>query len=320
MRWYTNLVRYAVALVAATGLMVGPRAFAASEPVFPPGASVGLVPPPGMSPAAAFAGFQHEAGASIVLVEMPPEAYAQIVAKFTPEALKPTGFMVKGEAQPLAVTGGEGRLFRGSQDANGLSYTKWVAVVRGPAGTALVTVQVPTDAKEQVSDSAVETALKTIAFRAEQSLQEQMAALPFKVGDTAGFRPVRMIGGSGLILTEGPKDVDPEGTQPFVIIAASLGRPVAPDAQAAYAKTALNSLAQLKDIKIENETRSEQGKATVYRHHAAAADAKTGKPVKVTQTVIFQDGSYVRVIGMDPVGKGDVIARADKLAGSVTAR
>lgn len=318
MRWFAGAMRCAVALVAATGLMVGGRAMAA-EPVFPPGAAIGLVPPPGMSPATAFSGFQHEAGASIVLVEMPPEAYAQLIAKFTPAALKPTGFVVTGEAQPLAVAGGEGRLFHGSQEANGLTYAKWVAVVHGPANTGLITVQVPEDARALVPDAAVETALKSVAFRAEQSIEQQMGALPFTVGDLAGFRPVRMIGGSGLILTEGPKDVDPDASQPIVIVAASLGRDVPAAEQAAYARTALTSLAQLKDIKIEAETRSTRGKAVLYRHHAAAADARTGKPMKVTQTVIYTDGQYVRVIGIDPSG-GDVIARADTLAGSVAAR
>ncbi|MGU3494257.1 hypothetical protein ACLBXM_09475 [Xanthobacteraceae bacterium A53D] len=319
MNWYQALVRQVCATAAAVGVLAGGAAFAA-DPVFPPGSSIGLVPPKGMTAATSFAGFQHELGASIVVVEMPPEAYEQIVAKFTPETLKPTGFIVSGASETLKVNGGNGVLLRGTQSANGLDYAKWVAVVKSPANTGLVTVQVPEDARAQVSDAAVESALKSIAFRAEQSMDEQMAALPFSVGDLAGFRPVRVIGGSGLLLTDGPKDVDPDGNQPFVIVAASLGREIAPDEQAAFAKRALSSLAQVTDIKVDDETRSTKGKATVFQHHASAKDAKSSADIKVTQTVIYADGKYVRVIGIARADKADAIARADKLADTVAVR
>ncbi|MET5020202.1 hypothetical protein AAHH78_34705, partial [Burkholderia pseudomallei] len=84
------------------------------------------------------------------LVEMPPEAWDQINGKFTPEALAPSGFRVKGGPEPLSTAGGEGFVLRVSQGANGLAYSMWVAVVRGASGTGLVTVQVHEAAAKQV--------------------------------------------------------------------------------------------------------------------------------------------------------------------------
>ncbi len=133
--------------VILAGLVFAPLAIAAREaradPVFPGAGALGLTPPAGMSVSRRFAGFEHPAGASIILVEMPPEAWDQINGRFTPEALAATGFRVKGGAEPLPVAGGEGFVLRGTQPANGLTYAKWVAVVRGAPGTGLVTVQVP---------------------------------------------------------------------------------------------------------------------------------------------------------------------------------
>lgn len=59
----------------------------AADPIFPNGASVGLVPPPGMSLSKAFSGFEHRSGASVVIAELPAEAYPQLVEKFSRKAL-----------------------------------------------------------------------------------------------------------------------------------------------------------------------------------------------------------------------------------------
>ncbi|GAB6844045.1 hypothetical protein JCM2811A_30470 [Methylorubrum rhodinum] len=85
---------------------------------------------------------------------------------------------MKGEREALPVQGGEGFVLRGSQSANGLTYTQWVAVVRGAPGTGLVTVQVPESAAKQVPGKAVEAALRTIAFRAKASVADQSRPCP----------------------------------------------------------------------------------------------------------------------------------------------
>lgn len=293
----------------------------AAEPVFPPAGSLGLAPPPGMTPAASFSGFEHRSGASIVLVEMPPEAWDQINGKFTPEALAPSGFRVKGGPEPLSTAGGEGFVLRGKQGANGLTYTKWVAVVRGAAGTGLVTVQVPETAAKQVPAATVEAALRTIAFRPKASLADQVAALPFTVGDTAGFRPMGVFAGNGLLLTEGPKDVDPEREQPVVIVTPSLGQaPVPEGAEAAYARRLFTAQKDLTNVAVTDETRSNQGEAVVVRLRGTGTDTKTGRTLGITQTMVFDGGRTLRVIGFADAGRADALDRAERVAASVAMR
>jgi hypothetical protein len=304
-------------LVGALAAILPARA----EPVFPPAGSLGLAPPAGMTPSKSFAGFEHRSGASIILMEMPPEAWDQISQKFTPEAVAASGFRVKGEREALPVQGGEGFVLRGSQSANGLTYTKWVAVVRGAPGTGLVTVQVPESAAKQVPGKAVEAALRTIAFRAKASVADQVAALPYTIGDTAGSRPVIVFAGNSLILTEGPKDVDPQGEQPAILITPSLGQVAVPaGGEATLARRVFAAHKDARDVAVTGEESSTRGSAIVVRLRGTYTDTRTSRPMAMTQTMVFEGDRYLRVLGFADAAKADALARAERVAASVALR
>lgn len=307
-----------VAGLVATLAVIPP---ARAEPVFPPAGSVGLAPPAGMGPAMGFSGFEHRSGASIILTEMPPEAWDQISRKFTPEALAASGFRVEGRREVLPVQGGEGFVLRGSQSANGLSYAKWVAVVRGAPGTGLVTVQVPEAAAKQVPGEAVEAALRTIAFRPKASVADQVAALPYTIGDTAGFRPAIVFAGNGLVLTEGPKDVDPQGEQPAIIITPSLGQVKVPQGtESALARKVFAAHKDARDLAVTGEDRATRGDAIVVRLRGTYTDARTSRPMAMTQTMVFEGDRYLRVLGFADAAKADALARAERVAASIAMR
>lgn len=319
-------VRLAAFLTALVAVLAAPHLARAAEPVFPPSAALGLAPPAGMTPSKGFSGFEHRSGASIVIAEMPPEAYGQLVEKFTPDALRATGFEPKGGSEPLAVAGGEGRLLRGTQKANGQTYVKWVAIVRSApgsgTGTGLVTVQVPQSAAAQVPGPAVEAALRTITFRAPVSVADQIAALPYRVGEFAGFRPVRVFMGNGLMLTDGPKDVDPEGTQSLVIVTPTLGQVAVPaGGEGALArKIFLAGLPQVRDLAVTGEETSTRDGQAVVRIQGTAADARSGRPLRLTQTILFDDGRYLRVLGVTGAERADALAGIERIASSVAMR
>src|SRR5262245_43477109 len=70
--------------LAALMVLLSIDAGRAADAVFPPGSAVGLSPPPGMSPAKSFAGFQDEArGASILMFTFPPVAYPDMASGFS---------------------------------------------------------------------------------------------------------------------------------------------------------------------------------------------------------------------------------------------
>ena len=56
----------------------------AAEPVFPPGSRFGFEPPADMSLSRRFSGFERkEGGATVSVVELPPNAFAELVSGFT---------------------------------------------------------------------------------------------------------------------------------------------------------------------------------------------------------------------------------------------
>src|SRR5690606_38230284 len=137
-----------------------------------------------------FAGFVSEEGASIVIVEMPPEAFDEVVTRFNAEGLA-SQMDVEGAPRQLTLSDGvEALLVSGGQTAHGIDYRKWALLARGSATTALVTVQVP-DGDTRYSEDDILAALKSLHIRADGSIEAQIDALPFTIGDRADFRPVR---------------------------------------------------------------------------------------------------------------------------------
>ncbi len=261
-----------------------------ADPVFPRASSVGLEPPAGMAVADDFLGFQ--AGkASIVIIEMPKVAYPQINGNRQRLAEK----FVAAKAEDFSVAGAQGFIIRGTQEVAGQSFRKWALVLDASAQTAMVTVQVPAE-DDSISDAAVETALRSIALRDRPGLPEQIAALPFVVGDSAGFRPVAVIAGAGLLLTEGPKDVDPDAAQPVVVISTSLQYPPPAAQRSLYARNVLKTVKDMKNVEIISEKLFEAGGAQWAEIRGKVDTAKSDTPIAVSFFMRFGEGSSLLMV------------------------
>lgn len=270
---------------------------AASAPVFPPGASVGLVPPPGMVPATGFAGFQDPAvGASIVVTSLPAEAYAA-VSEMPDAAWQRQGIRIS-DRRDWPLPGARAVLLQGTQEAGGLRVRKWVLVAGTDQATALVAVQVP-EASSAYPDPAVEAALSSVVFRAPPGLDEQVAALPFAVRERAGFRVSRTLSGTGLVLTEGPLDTVPDAEQPVVVVAfATAPVPATAEARDALARRMTGGAAGLRDATVERFETPDRTGGPFYVAEAAAKDARTGGGRYVLQTVRFVPGGVLHAVGI----------------------
>ncbi|WP_457300062.1 hypothetical protein [Phyllobacterium sp. P5_D12] len=313
-------MRIVTLALSALFLLASVQLGLAQERVFPGGSGVGLVPPPGLVLSTNFSGFEDAAkGTSIVLTELPVDAYAELAAKFNPDGLRATGIEA-GQPEDWPVEGAVvSKLIRGSQVAAGIKYRKWVVLVGAKTTTAMVTVQIPEGVQGGLSDADVETALRTITIRTPPSLDEQVAALPFKVSDTAGFRPVRVIAGATFLLTEGPNDVAANSMQPIIIIASNLNTAPEAPARMAFAKQAFASLTGIKDVQSDNETSSEENGAEWVEIDGSAKDAASGDALYVAQIARFETSRYVRAILIVRSSEKDKFSdRFRKLAKSLT--
>jgi hypothetical protein len=282
------------ALSILASLVFTDAAFAA-EVVFPPGARIGLVPPPDMAVSERFTGFESRSKRAVITaVEMPPEAFTELTGGLTDENLKRQGITVTSR-ETFEVAGKEAVLVEGAQSGRA-PVRKWLLVVKEPTVTAFVIGQMLGDVETEAAQGMRE-ALKTVAIRAPRSVDEQMAALPFRLGNLAKFRPVRVMAGNSVLLTDGPNDVIREVDQPAVIVAQSSILPPR-DQREAFARAALRSNDTIKDVFIERSQGFRQRGADWHEIVARANDIQSGRPVVVTQTLRFDSDHYLRVLGI----------------------
>lgn len=292
----------------------------AADPVFPPGSRIGLVPPTDMEVTRGITGFSDpRTGSAIVAVEMPVEAYPTVAAGFMDDALKSQGFAVLTR-ETVKVGGTDAILISGEQNDRGRPVPKAVLLAAQPTVTALVIGQLPVGSPESAMVQ-VREALKTVAIRDPLTLDQQIAALTFKIGDPAGFRPVRALAGSSLLMTDGPADVIQAASQPVLIVAQSFAPGPPPEGRDAFARAALGQNLLLKDVVFERSQSFRQGGADWHEIVAKGKDGPSDQPVVVLQTLRFAPDSYLRMVGIVRADQRDaVMPRLRRVVDSVATR
>lgn len=288
----------------------------ASAPVFPGDGAVGLEPPGDMTVAESFAGFRDsEEGASILIAEFPVEAYAQIAPQFTPEKLA-ARMTIEGPVQKLTLAGDvEALLAIGVQTQQGVTYRKWVMIARNIDSTAMVTVQVPSTSKAYPDDKIL-TALQSVSFQPRGSLEDEISRLPFTVGQRADFRAVRTLAGSGLMMTDGPKDIVSDASQPLVIVASSMGsnpalKMLTEEERTQLALAALQGLG-FQDFRADITDVEDDGDVVI----AGKGTDDSGRSMLLRQIMRFAPTGHVRTVCIF-TAEQDIATRCDQVGQAV---
>ncbi|WP_457105050.1 hypothetical protein [Methylobacterium sp. P5_C11] len=284
----------AAALVASLGSFAR-----ADDPVFPPGSRFGFDPPADMSVSRRFSGFERkEGGATLSVVELPPNAFAELVSGFTDANLLSQGFAVE-KREEIKIGDNEGMLFTGEQPADpntsAPAVRKWILVVGAPSVTGLIIAQALPDAETEATMRKMVTG---VTLRPALSLTEQVDALPFRIADMAGFRPVRVLAGNSVLLTKGPKDQMQNLEQPILVLAQAVQQPPSADQRDGFARAALASNQTLKDFVIERAQSYRSNGVDWHEIVARAVDQPTNVPVVVSQTIRFAPDGYLRALGV----------------------
>jgi hypothetical protein len=293
-----------LALLAAFLAVLASAPAQAAEPEFPIGSVVGFVPPPGFVVSKRFPGFENtDNGGSIVLLSLPPQAYPDIEKSMTAEAFKAQG-ITEEKRENVTLPGGKGVLVIGSEQENGQKFRKWMFLGSVPAAIAIAAVRIPDAALPAYPDDVIKTSLLTMTARASVPIEEQLSLIPFKLSEMSGLRPVRVLGGAGIFLTDGPKDAPEVAEQPVFIVSIGQGGPEQTEERANFARNLFTGLADFKDVRIVSGDMLRLGGGSMPTHElqAEAKDARTDTPMKIVQWVRFGPGAFVRMIG---------IARAD---------
>lgn len=255
--------------------------------------------PEGFAPATSFSGLQNVGvGASFLVATAPAEAKAQFgpvmaTLESAAQAMAPRGVTLSEKVE-IAGSPALKALYKGAQVANGEAMEKWVGYYEAEQ-VVLVTYQGPQGALESEKIAAT---FASIDFGTPATLEEKLAALPFVLGELGDMRVIDVISQSGVLLTLGEKDVDPEGMQPVLIVVMSLGENAGfPEDLGAFSDSLLR---RVERIEIDGDIRRAEASVAGlpgFRSEAAAMTVGDATPLRVVQWMGFGDGRYVRVVG-----------------------
>jgi hypothetical protein len=286
-------------ILLALAFGVGPAA--AGEAAYPPGSRIGLEPPPGMVTSKSFFGYEDpDNNAAIVLLALPPQAYADLDKSVTADALKRQGVTFETR-EDLPLSTGKAFLVLGHHEVDKVKIHKWILVAASSALTALVTVQIPEPAKSVYPDAAIRAALATLAIRATVPVDEQLSLLPFQLGELAGFHVGGIVPGRAVMLGDAALDApgSPAATtEPRIFIAISPGGPAQPDDRDTFARDAFATVPNLRDTRITGSEPLRIGGQQGHQILATAKDPSGAAALTVVQWLRFGGGAYLQMIGV----------------------
>ena len=284
----TRLLAFAFTLFVSTAL---------ADPVFPPGSRVGLVPPPGMTVAIAFQGFEDRANRVALLVtEVSAQTYDKVAQDFTPEVIRASG-MEEISRGTVRLSSGDGLLVVTRQEENGTPVRKWALLTRAEDLTAVVIGIVPEAARQAYPDAAMRAAFTSIVVRARLTPEEMLAVLPYRLDNLAGFRLLRTSPDGTAVLTLGPSDTTLPAQQPYFMIAPRAVEPPQAAERESFAQRMLAGFLSRPNLRVVNSEPLRIGGAPGYQIVAISKDEQTGDELAMVQWLRFGPG-VVQMFGI----------------------
>jgi hypothetical protein len=272
----------------------------AAEAVFPIASRIGMVPPAGLNVSTSFSGFEDEQkNAFIRLIALPAQAFAEIEKTMTNDAMKKQGMTVE-KRETMKLPTGSGILVIVRQGTPAGPLRKWLLIAPMDNLTAMVSFEMQAKSPPPYNDAEVRTALASLTSRPSVPVDEQLQLVPFRIGDTAGMRLVRVVPGVAAQFTDGPNDSLEATEQIQLVIAAAPGGPSQTSDRDQFARNALSGLPPMKEVRISNSEAMRIGGQPGHEVRARGKDAQTGAEIEIVQWLRFGTGAYLRILGLAP--------------------
>jgi hypothetical protein len=290
-----NLIRrlFAAALLA----FVATNPALAADPVFAPGARIGMVPLVGLVRAKAFIGFETEdQGVKVVVADLPTEAYNEVSNAFKGNPGNMGGIKPESIETPAGL--GYYTVENGKDGAT--NVRRYSMIVPGLGFSGYVAVQVPENAWKIYSDDAVRQMFATAVVRKEVPADEQLGLLPFKVSQLSEFKNVRtLVPGAAVIISDNDETAGFE-TAPFMLVGMIGQTAASPEDRGRLAQQIATQIPGVRDGRI---TMSEPVRIDGMPGFETRIDATSGKdntPVTIVQWLRFGSQTSLRIIGSSP--------------------
>jgi hypothetical protein len=286
-------------LLALVIFCFGSAAYA--DPVYAPGLRIGLEPAGDLKPAPGVSGFQDpDRKTTVTIVEVPPVGYNSMQqALFGPAPAGATDIT----REIFSFQDGVGYLHTAKVVENGVSTKRWLLLTT-PAGlkqdlVALINVNVPETASKIYSDDVVRKMLASTTIR-EPPIAEQLGLIPFKVDDLAGFRVIRVMPDSVLLVEGASDDIS---RNPYMVVTIGRASPQQLDDRPRFARDMLGRT-PLKELTLQSADDMRIGGSPGFEIRGKA-QSLSDTPVTMVQWVRFMGGGFIRIVGVSPNAQWD---------------
>src|SRR5258705_3021699 len=284
-------------LVAVALIIAGTCSAFAADPVFPPGARVGMTPLVGLSPAKSFAGFETEDhGVKVLVTDLPAEAYGEVMNAFKANPAGSAGI------KPESIETSAGLAYYTAENAKDGATTvrRYSMILPGGTFSGYVAVQIPENATKIYTDDAVRQMFASTVIRKQVPVEEQLGLMPFKISELSDFKNVRTLAlGAAIILADGDEKTGFEAA-PFMVIGIIGSAPAQPEDRGRFAQQVATTIPGVRDARI---TMSEPMRIDGMAGYETRIDATSGKDntaVTVVQWLRFGGPNVLRIIGSAP--------------------
>lgn len=300
--WPRARRRYAgLILLAVIGLSGAPGQARVQQA---PASRVAIDLPEGYEPARLFSGFTHDGnGVSLVVVEMPAQAYDELEKGLTGEALAAKGVTLTGRGQLKRP--GDHIYIQGEQASAAGVYAKFFVVFRESGVTALITANVQKASIEtgQVKAAEIEAVLASARIAAVPAEAKDLFALahlgPFKpAGSFLGTAKAYTLDGG----TQPPRA---SNGRAMLIVAPSLDQRLVSNPDE-YAVQLLNGLAGHGEVKIGTRAPVSIGGLAGVEIEGTARENESGAELLLYQVMLLPpEGGYWRIFAQAPLAEAE---------------
>ncbi|MBR1189237.1 hypothetical protein [Bradyrhizobium sp. AUGA SZCCT0160] len=269
----------------------------AADPVFPPGARVGMTPLVGLVKARSFVGFETEdQGVKVLVADLPAEAYGEVANAFK---ANPGG---TGGIKPESIETAAGLAYYTAENAKdgATNVRRYSMIVPGPTFSGYVAVQVPENASRIYTDDAIRQMFASAVIRNEVPVDEQLGLMPFRMSELSNFKTVRTLApGAALIIADGDEKSGFE-TAPFMIVGLVGSAPAQPDDRGRFAQQMATTIPGVRDGRITMSEAVRIDGQPGYETRIEATSGKDNTPVTIVQWLRFGGQNSLRIIGSSP--------------------
>ena len=266
-----------------------------------PGTKVSLAPPAGLKPSEQFPGFGDEETMSSILITELPAPYSLFAAGFTKEALATKGMSLLARKE-ISLNGRPGILIHVSQEAQGLTFLKWMVVTGNEKETALVTATFLEEMKSRWS-SEMERSVLGVQWDVDAKI-DPLAGLNFSFNDDPSLKFAHRITNMVILSKDGAMP-EKENNDPIFIMGSSVAGAMALDVKL-LAELRLTQMEQISDpvIKKHSDVTIAGLKGSEIIAEAKWKDS-ANTPMTVYQLLLLDEKNYFIMQGFAPRKEGE---------------